>query len=294
MVVARGLHGGIERVSKVAMPALFAILLFLVAYNLFQADFGAAVRFLFTPDFSRLGADAVLMALGQALFSLAIGVGVHITYTAYLPPQFSLSTSAVVVCSGDTLVAVLAGLAIFPIVFQYGLSPGEGAGLIFVTLPVAFGQMPGGLIIGTMFFLLLFLAAYTTGIAMVEPIVSWLEEHRGASRPVMTIACGIVAWLGGIISVLSFSILSDYHPLDSLALMKGKTFFDIIDFVVANFMLPVNALLIALFSGWCLDRATAGAGEEGVQGPWMVYSRFALRFLVPIAMIAIMLDLWFS
>ena len=294
VVVARGLHGGIERVSKVAMPALFAILIFLVLYNIVQADFGAAMRFLFTPDFSRLGADAVLMALGQALFSLAIGVGVHITYTAYLPKEFSLPQSAAIVCTGDTLVAILAGLAIFPIVFQYGLSPGEGAGLIFVTLPVAFGQMPGGLIIGTLFFLLLFLAAYTTGIAMVEPVVSWLEEHRGASRPVMTVACGVVAWLGGIISVLSFSVLSDYHPLEAFALMQGKTFFDILDFVVANFMLPVNALLIALFSGWCIERATAAAEFGEPSGAWFAYCRFALRYVIPIAMIVIMLDLWFS
>jgi NSS family neurotransmitter:Na+ symporter len=294
VAVSRGLHSGIERVSKVAMPALFVILVFLVLYNLVQADFAAAFRFLFTPDFSRLGTDAVLMALGQALFSLAIGVGVMITYSAYLPEKFSLPTSAAVICCGDTLVALLAGLAIFPIVFAAKLSPGEGPGLIFVTLPVAFGQMPGGLVIGTLFFLLLFLAAYTTGIAMVEPVVSWLEEHRGASRPLMTAACGGVAWVGGIVSVLSFSVLADFHPLDGLALMRGKTFFDIIDFVVANFMLPVNALLIALFAGWALDRATVGE-ELGVSsGPWFVYWRFAVRFLVPAAMILIMLDLWFS
>ncbi|UCG74059.1 MAG: sodium-dependent transporter, partial [Chromatiales bacterium] len=294
VVVARGLHGGIERIAKIAMPALFVILVFLVLYNLVQADFGAAVRFLFTPDFSRLGTDAILMALGQALFSLAIGVGVMITYSAYLPEQFSLPTSAAVICCGDTMVALLAGLAIFPIVFQYGLSPGEGAGLIFVTLPVAFGQMPGGIIIGTLFFLLLFLAAYTTGIGMVEPVVAWLEEHRGAHRPTMTVACGVVAWIGGIVSVLSFSLLADFHPLGSLALMKGKTFFDVIDFVVANFMLPVNALLIALFAGWCLDRAAVGEEIGTSSGPWFLYWQFAVRFLVPLAMILIMLDLWFS
>lgn len=294
VAVSRGLNSGIERVSKVAMPALFFILLGLVAYNIVQADFGAALRFLFTPDFSRLGTDAILMALGQALFSLAIGVGVMITYSAYLPENFSLPTSAAIICCGDTAVALLAGLAIFPIVFQYGLSPGEGAGLIFVTLPVAFGQMPGGIIIGALFFLLLFLAAYTTGIGMVEPVVSWLEEHRGAHRPTMTVACGVVAWIGGIVSVLSFSVLADFHPLESLSLMQGKTFFDIIDFVVANFMLPMNALLIALFAGWCLDRATVGA-EIGVSsGPWFAYWRFALRYLVPVAMILIMVDLWFS
>lgn len=294
VVVARGLHGGIERISKVAMPALFLILLFLVVYNIFQADFLGAVRFLFTPDFSRLGTDAILMALGQALFSLAIGVGVMITYSAYLPRKFSLVTSAAVICCGDTLVALLAGLAIFPIVFGYGLSPGEGPGLIFVTLPVAFGQMPGGIIIGTLFFLLLFLAAYTTGIGMVEPIVSWLEEQRGAHRPTMTVLCGLLAWLGGIVSVLSFSLLSGWHPLDWLPLMAGKTFFDVIDFVVANVMLPVNALLIALFAGWVLDRATIGAELGRGEGPWFAYWRFALRFLVPAAMIAIMVDLWFG
>ena len=294
VVVSRGLHGGIERISKIAMPALFAILVALVVYNLFAADFMSALKFLFTPDFSSIGTEAVLMALGQALFSLAIGVGVHITFSAYLPEKSSLVQSAGVICCGDTLVALLAGLAIFPIVFQYGLSPGEGPGLIFVTLPIAFGQMPGGLIIGSLFFLLLFIAAYTTGIAMVEPIVSWLEEHRGAHRPTMTVACGFFAWIGGIVSVLSFSLLADVYPLDFLSLFEGKTFFDILDFIVANVMLPVNALLIALFVGWALDRATI-ADELGTSsGPWYLYWRFALRFLVPVALIAIILDLWFG
>lgn len=294
VVVSRGLHGGIERISKIAMPALFVILVGLVVYNLIAADFAAAFRFLFTPDFSRIGTEAVLMALGQALFSLAIGVGVMITYSAYLPEKFSLVQSAGVICCGDTTVALLAGLAIFPIVFQYGLSPGEGPGLIFVTLPIAFGQMPGGLIIGSLFFLLLFIAAYTTGIAMVEPIVSWLEEHRGAHRPTMTIACGALAWLGGIVSVLSFSLLSDVYPLEFLSGMAGKTFFDIIDFTVANIMLPVNAMLIALFVGWVLDASVARDELGTDRGPWFLYWRFALRFLVPAALFAIMLDLWFG
>ncbi len=294
IVVSRGLHSGIERISKIAMPALFLILVLLVLYNLVRADFGAAFRFLFTPDFSSIGTEAILMALGQALFSISIGVGVIITYSAYLPEKFSLVTSASVICCGDTLVALLAGLAIFPIVFQYGLSPGEGPGLIFVTLPVAFGQMPGGLIISSLFFLLLFLAAYTTGIGMLEPVVSWLEERRRLHRPTMTYVIGFFIWLGGIVSVLSFSVLADVHPLANLALMKDKTFFDIIDFVVANFMLPLNALLIALFTGWALDRATIGTELGTTSGPWFIYWRFALRFLVPVAMILIMLDLWFG
>ena len=293
-VVSRGLQGGIERMAKLVMPALGAILLFLVGYSFVAADFLGAVAFLFKPDFSRIGTEAVLMALGQALFSLSVGVGVLITYCAYLPQEFSLTKSASVICVGDTLVALLAGLAIFPIVFQYGLSPGEGPGLIFVTLPVAFGQMPGGIVVATLFFLLLFFAAYTTGIGMLEPLVSWLEEQRGIRRRTVTYVCGLVAWLLGIVSVLSFSTLADVFPLNFLTLMKDRTFFDVIDFTVANVLLPVNALLIALFAGWSLDRMTAGR-ELGLSGgPWFAYWRLALRFLVPVALLAIMLDLWFS
>ena len=276
------------------MPALGAILVFLVGYCLVTADFVGALTFLFKPDFSQIGTSAVLMALGQALFSLSVGVGVLITYCAYLPQEFSLTRSASIICVGDTMVALLAGLAIFPIVFQYGLSPGEGPGLIFVTLPVAFGQMPGGLIIATLFFLLLFFAAYTTGIGMLEPLVSWLEEQRGIKRVPITYLCGFVAWILGIVSVLSFSVLGDVFPLDSLALMKGKTFFDVIDFVVANVLLPVNALLIALFAGWSLDRLTAGRELGTSSGPWFAYWRLALRVLVPVALLAIMVDLWFG
>ena len=292
LVVARGLNKGIERIAKVAMPALFLILLFLLGYNILKADFASALNFLFAWDFSRLGPEAVLVALGQALFSLAIGVGVLMTYSAYLPDRFSLTTSAAMICCGDTLVALLAGLAIFPIVFQYGLSPGEGPGLIFVTLPIAFGQMPGGVFIATLFFLLLFLAAYTTGIGMVEPVVAWLVERRKKSRPRMTLLCGFMAWVGGLVSVLSFNVFADVYPLEFFSIMSGKTFFDIIDFTVANIMLPLNALFIALFAGWTLDRATTTKELGHDKGPWLAYWRFALRYLVPVAIIIITLDIW--
>jgi len=292
IVVARGLHGGIEIISKIMIPGLFAILLLLVGYNLFQADFSAAFDFLFRPDFSKITTQVVLMALGQALFSLAIGVGVMMTYSAYLPKQLSLPASAAIICIGDTVVALLAGLAIFPIVFQYGLSPSEGPGLIFVTLPVAFGQMPGGSMIAALFFLLLFFAAYTTAIGMLEPVVSWLEEHHGFRRSKMAVLAGLATWLVGILSVLSFSSLGDIHPLDFIAAMQGKTFFDIIDFTIANILLPINALLIALFAGWSIDKAVV-ALELGVSGgPWLAYWRFAVRYLVPVALALIMIDLW--
>ncbi len=291
-VVARGLHGGIELIAKVMIPGLFTILLLMVGYNLFQADFGQAFDFLFRPDFSKLDTRAVLMALGQALFSLAIGVGVLITYSAYLPKQLSLPASAATICIGDTFVALLAGLAIFPIVFQYGLSPSEGPGLIFVTLPVAFAQMPGGMIIATLFFLLLFFAAYTTAVGMLEPMVSWLVERFKFRRITMAIFAGLMTWLLGIASVLSFSTLQDVYPLDFMGIMREKTFFDVVDFAIANILLPINALLLALFAGWSLDKVVVSQELGITDGPWLAYWRFAVRYLVPVALTLIMVDLW--
>lgn len=291
-VVARGLHGGIERMAKLLMPALFALLILLVIYNIFVSDFGRAFEFLFRPDFSKITGQSVLIALGQALFSLAIGVGVMMTYSAYLPKKVSLPESAAIICVGDTAVAVLAGLAIFPIVFSSGLDASEGPGLIFVSLPVAFGQMPGGQIIGSLFFLLLFFAAYTTSIGMLEPLVSWLEERPGARRSHMAIGAGFVAWVLGFASVLSFSLLSDWHPLSFIAAMEGKTFFDVLDFTIANMLLPINALLIALFAGWSLSRVIA-RDELGIgDGIWFTYWRFAVRYLVPVALVLIIFDMW--
>jgi len=292
VVVARGLHGGIEIISKVMIPSLFAILVLMVGYNLFQADFSQAFEFLFRPDFSRLDGDAVLMALGQALFSLAIGVGVLMTYSAYLPKQLSLPAAAGTICVGDTFVAILAGLAIFPIVFQYGLSPSEGPGLIFVTLPVAFAQMPGGMIVAAFFFLLLFFAAYTTAVGMLEPMVSWLVERFNVRRSVLAVLAGLAVWLLGVASVLSFSVLSDVYPMDFVSAMQGKTFFDVVDFTIANILLPINALLIALFAGWSLDKLAVSQELGVTDGPWLMYWRFAVRYLVPVALTLIMIDLW--
>jgi len=292
IVVARGLHGGIEIIAKVMIPGLFGLLLLLVGYNLFQADFAQAFDFLFRPDFSKLDTRAVLMALGQALFSLAIGVGVLMTYSAYLPKQLSLPASAAIICIGDTFVALLAGLAIFPIVFQYGLSPSEGPGLIFVTLPVAFAQMPGGMIVATLFFLLLFFAAYTTAVGMLEPMVSWLVERHKFRRSTMAILAGLLTWLLGIASVLSFSTLREVYPLDFITALQGKTFFDVVDFTIANILLPINALLLALFAGWSIDKVVVSQELGITGGPWLLYWRFAVRYLVPVALTLIMIDLW--
>jgi NSS family neurotransmitter:Na+ symporter len=283
-VVARGVRKGLERAVKIMMPALFVILLFMVGYAMFAADFKAGLDFLFTPDFSKLTMPIVLMALGQALFSLAVGVGAMITYGAYLPKNISLPWAGAVIGIIDTLVAILAGLAIFPLVLGYGLDPGEGPGLIFVTLPVAFGQMPAGQIVGSMFFVLLTFAALTSSIGMLEPAVSWLVEHRGFIRPVMAVSAGFAAWLVGLAIALSFNIWGDFRPLGMFEYFADKTIFDVMDFFVANIMLPINALLIAVFAGWMMSRSSKLEELGWKEGPRYSYWRIILRYVAPVAL----------
>ena len=290
LVVARGVRKGLERSVKIMMPALFAILLLMVGYAMFAADFKAGVEFLFTPDFSKLTVPIVLMALGQALFSLAVGVGAMITYGAYLPKNVSLPWAGAIIGLIDTFVAILAGLAIFPLVLGYGLDPGEGPGLIFVTLPVAFGQMPGGTIVGTLFFVLLTFAALSSSIGMLEPAVSWLVEHRGFKRPVMAVAAGFSAWLVGLVIALSFNIWGDIRPLGMFKFFADKSIFDLMDFFVANIMLPINALLIAVFAGWIMSRKATLEELGWKEGPRYAYWRFILRYVAPVAFGAIFLS----
>ncbi len=288
LIVRRGIQGGIEKAAEWMMPSLFLILVGLVGYGAVAGGFNAAWNFLFTPDFSKLTLPVLLMAMGQAFFSVAIGVGAIMTFSAYLPEDISLSRSAIIICSADTLVAILAGLAIFPIVFHHGLDPGEGPGLIFVTLPVGFGEMAAGRIIGTLFFILLFFAAFTTSIGMLEPVVSWLEEHKGFRRRRVAWWSGLAAWAIGVPSVLSFNLLKDFHPVSSLKVLAGKGVFDLVDFTVANVMLPVNGLLIALFAAWTLREATRRE-EFGSDGLLYRYWHFTVRYIAPLSVIFILL-----
>lgn len=287
--IARGVNEGIEKLSSIIMPALFVMILALVGYGLVAGDFSGALAFLFAPDFSAITARSVLIALGQALFSVGIGAGLMITYSSYMPRTFSLRESATVVCIGDTIVAILAGLAIFPIVFASGLDAAEGPGLIFVTLPIAFGSMPGGHIMGTLFFLLLLFAAYTTALAMLEPTVAWLEEKVPGQRKALTAAAGFATWVLGLGSVLSFSTLADFQPLAFLGVELNL--FGLADFTVANIILPVNALLIAGFCGWALRPKTVGEEFANDSPRWRTWWRLTNRYLAPLAIGIVLLDL---
>ena len=256
VIISLGVKEGLEKAVKIMLPALFVILIFLAIYAMSTGDSSRAIEFLLNPDFSKLTPRAILEALGQALFSLAIGVGGLITYGAYLPDDVSLPKSAGLIAIADTMVALLAGFAIFPIVFEYGLEPSEGPGLIFATLPIAFGQMPGGILFGTLFFVLLSFAALSSTIGMLEPVVAWLEG-RGLSRKRTAWTAGAIAWSLGMFMVLSFNVLIDYMPLNFIPLYEGKNLFGIMDFTVANVLIPINALMIGLFAGWAMKNEMA-------------------------------------
>lgn len=289
-IVARGIKRGIEMAADVLMPALFVLLVLLMFYAAFVGDFAGAADFLFTPDFSKLTPQVVMAAVGQALFSTAVGAGTMITYGAYLSKDASVPRMSGIIAGGDTMVALVAGLVIFPLVFANSQSPGEGPGLIFVTLPVAFAHMPGGAIVAPLFFILLMFAAITSSIAMLEPIVSWAEEQRGIRRPVAAAIGGIAAWLVGLATVFSFNIWKDVHPLGFLKIFEGKTPFDLIDFAVSNVMLPVAGLLILIFSAWFMP---AKAMEEEITGgPSLFYTawRFMARYVAPVAVIIILIN----
>lgn len=288
-VIAKGVNNGIARISKILMPLLFLLILILVIYGMLEGEFMRAVEFLFKPDFSKITGQSILIALGQALFSLAIGTGLIMTYGAYMPNNYSIKESAAIVCIGDTLVAILAGLAIFPIVFANNLNPGEGPSLIFVTLPIAFGNMPWGHFIGIIFFVLLVFAAYTSTMGMLEPIVSWLEERFPGKRKLLSVISGFAIWVCGLGSVLSFSVLSNFKPLALLGI--DLTFFGVIDFAVANLLLPINAFLIAAFSGWVIKNSIMDEQFSTETSTWKIYWRFTNRYIAPIAIGAVLIDL---
>lgn len=289
-IVARGIRGGIEKAATWMMPALFVLLLILVAYAGVAGDFGRAAGFLFSFDFSKITVPVVLIAVGQAFFTLSLGGGGMMTYGAYLPESVPLPQVACIIALADTAVALLAGFAIFPIVFANGLIPGAGETLIFITLPVAFGQMPFGTLFGTLFFILLAMAAVTSSISMLEPIVSYLEEHKRLKRARMAVATGFALWMGGLGSVFSFNVWKDFYPLDFLKVFEGKTIFRILDYLTANILMTLGSIFVAVFTGWVLSKATTQEELGLGDGPLYRIWRFLVRFVVPIGVGYIFID----
>lgn len=278
-IVARGVTKGLEGAVRTMMPALLLLLVILVLYGMTTGHFGEAVTFMFNPDWSALNGGIVLAAMGQAFFTLSLGMGAMMAYGSYLGEDVSLISTARTVIILDTVVALLAGMAIFPIVFANGLSPSEGPGLIFVTLPLAFGNMTGGMILGLMFFLLLTFAALTSAISLLEPVVEFIEERTPLGRVPATLLAAVAVWALGIAALLSFNLWG-------APLAFGLNVFDLLDTFTSKILLPLTGLGAVVFTAWCLDRQSVrrelGLGDTG-HTLWKVTS----RYIAPIGVIAV-------
>ncbi|EKE72188.1 sodium-dependent transporter [Gallaecimonas xiamenensis] len=286
LVIGKGVKAGLERAVSALMPLLFVILLILAGYAASEGDFGAAFHFMFDPDFSKLSINGVVVALGHSFFTLSLASGIMIMYGAYLPEGVSIAKSSLWIAFFDTLVALIAGLAIYPIVFANGLEPGAGPGLIFQTLPIAFGQMPGGRIVGTLFFIMLVFAAFTSALALIESSVAWLVEKRGFSRWGAAFAAGFGIWLLSLGTIASVAEL----PISQFAMPWGKSdFFTMLDYFTANIALPIGGLLIALFTGWVANKGLMAEliDAKAVFRLWHP----VIKFLAPLAILLVFLQL---
>lgn len=249
-LVMRGVQGGLEKAVRFMMPALFVILILLVGYAMATGAYEQGMAFLFSPDFSKIDADAVLTAMGHAFFTLSLGMGAIMVYGSYLPNHISIAKTTFFIAGADTIVALLAGIAIFPLVFANNLTPSSGPGLIFQTLPLAFGHMTGGWLFGVLFFILLFFAALSSSISLIEPAVAWLVENKDIERHKASTWAGVSCWLLGVGVVFSFNIWSDLKLFD-------KNLFELLDYLTANLMLPLGGMAIAIFAGWAMKQAHA-------------------------------------
>jgi NSS family neurotransmitter:Na+ symporter len=282
IVVANGVERGLEKAVRVLMPALLALLLVLLGYSMVAGDFVGGLMFMFEPRVGELTADGALVALGHACFTLSVGMGAVMAYGAYLPDEHSIGKTSCAIVIADTAIALLAGLVIFPIVFAYGLDPAIGPGLIFHTLPLAFGQLPGGAFVGTAFFVLLTFAAWTSAISLMEPGVAWLIESYRLSRVAAAWSLGVFIWLLGFLSAFSTNVLS------GLSFWRG-TFFDNLDYLTANIMLPLGGMAIVFFAGWVMSRnSTADEIDPSAGLSYQVW-RFLARFVAPVAVLLVFL-----
>jgi len=300
LVVARGVREGLERAVSIMMPALFVMLLVMVGYAYVEGDFARGFSFLFDVNFSKVfelctgtaeelqchfSGEPVLVAMGHAFFTLSLGMGAIMAYGAYVPDRASITGATITIAAADTVVALLAGLAIFPIVFASGLEPSAGPGLIFQTLPIAFGGMPGGQWFGTIFFVLLVFAAWSSSISLVEPAVAWLVDGRGWRRGAAAVMVGGLAWFLGIGSALSFNLWSgeEYQ-------LFGRTLFDLKDFAASNIMLPLGGLLIALFVAYGAGRHMAldelSISRQRLFDTWW----FVIRYVSPVGISVVFLN----
>lgn len=276
----KGLNGGIEKANNFMMPLFGALLLFLAIFALTLPGAKEGLLFMFKPDFSKFTAQTVLTALGQALFTLSVGMGAMITYGSYLKNDVNIKKSAYTLIFFDTLVAVLAGIMIFPIVFTNGIEPTAGASLVFISLPQIFLNLPFPVLCGSVFFILLFFAAVTSGISIMETSIACFIDYYKMSRKKATVLLSLIIGILSIPAGLSFGVLSDFK-------IWGRTFFDLFDFLTSNILLPFNTLLICLIGGWYAKYLLKEAFGEDIFGKIFA---FVLRFILPVVLVFVLVS----
>lgn len=285
-VLLAGVKDGIEKYSKILMPALFIIVVILAIRSVTLPNSGAGVEFMFKPDFSKVTTDTFLDALGQAFFSLSVGFGIIFTYASYVNKKESIIKMSAQTAIADTLFAILAGVAIMPAVFAFGLEPGQGPGLLFVTIPYIFSQLPLGSVLAVLFFFVLFVAAITSSISLLEVVVAYLIEEFKLKRRNAVITVVLIVTLIGVFCSLSQGVLSDVK-------IFGLNIFDLLDYTSANILIPLGAMLIVLFAGWRMSKAdfideiTSG-GERKVKAWYLTVILMSIKYLAPVVIGVIM------
>ena len=276
LIVSAGIKDGIGRMVKILMPMLGFLMIFMVIYSMINGDFTKALSFLFEPDFSDITSDTLLQAMGQAFFSLSLGMGSIMAYGAYMPKDQQVVNSSFTVASLDTLIAMLAGLAIFPIIFAFNLEPNSGPGLVFVSMLSAFNQMQFGQLIGPLFFILLSVAALSSSISLLEPGVAYLAEEGILSRKRSAEIISFFIWILGIGSVLSFNIWSDVD------IILGKNFLNSMDLIANQILLPLGGMLIAIFVGWFMKESLIKDEIGNTNNALYLVWRFFVKFVAPL------------
>lgn len=280
LIVGMGVHRGIENGLRFMMPALFLILLLVVGYAAIEGDLNASIKFLFTFNLADLSFKGWLEAMGQSFFTLSLGMGAIMAYGAYMSNEVSLTRTAISIALVDTFIALLAGLAIFALVFGRGLEAAQGPGLMFVTLPLAFAELPGGAIIGGVFFILVIGAALTSAISLIEPVAGYLIERFNMSRAKAVALMASLCWLLGLLTVFSFNIWSSESLTHD---WFGKSPFDVLE-LLTNIMMPLGGALIALYAGWLLNRKQLEE-QMATSSNWLQIWQVLVRFIAPMAVL---------
>lgn len=285
-IVLKGISGGIEKASKVMMPALFIMLIIVAIRSLTLEGSIEGLKFLFVPDFSKINMEVIINALGQMFFSLSVGMGTMVTYGSYLDKKENILNTGVIVPALDTAVALIAGIAIIPAVFALGFEATEGPGLMFITLPAVFASMPMGSIFNIAFFLLVVFASLTSSISMLEVAVSYFVDEKQKSRVPTTLIIGLVIFALGIPASLSMGVWQDVGILGNLG------FFDVYDKLTSNILLPTGAFLLCIFTGWIFktEEAIKEIESSGVKFKLASMWSVLIKYVVPVGVLIILIN----